>query len=59
MRADENVLLITPTKVPKIQVKFEDICVIDMKEPCSTPRKAASPPASGPSIPASCSAGPT
>ncbi len=31
MRADENVLLITPTKVPKIQVKFEDICVIDMK----------------------------
>lgn len=31
MRADENVLLITPTKVPKMNITFEDICAVDMQ----------------------------
>lgn len=30
LRADENVVLITPTKVAKIAVTFEDICAVDM-----------------------------
>ena len=30
LRADENVILITPTKVAKADVRFEDICAIDM-----------------------------
>ena len=30
LRADENVFLITPTKVAKADVRFEDICAIDM-----------------------------
>ncbi len=30
LRADENVVLITPTKVAKIAITFEDICAVDM-----------------------------
>jgi len=30
LRADEDVILITPTKVAKADVRFEDICAIDM-----------------------------
>lgn len=30
LRADENTVLITPTKVAKADVKFEDICAVDM-----------------------------
>ena len=30
MRADENVVLITPTQLPKKDVRFEDICAVDM-----------------------------
>jgi len=30
-RVAEDVVLITPTKVPKITVKFDDICIINMK----------------------------
>lgn len=31
LRADENVILITPTKVAKAEVAFDDICAIDME----------------------------
>lgn len=31
LRADENVIVITPTKVAKADVRFEDICIIDMQ----------------------------
>ena len=31
LRADDNVILITPTKVAKADVCFEDICAIDME----------------------------
>lgn len=31
LRADENVVLITPTKVAKISITFEDICAVDMQ----------------------------
>ena len=30
LRADENVVLITPTKVAKLAITFEDICAVDM-----------------------------
>ena len=30
MRTDDNTLLITPTKVAKMDVRFKDICVIDL-----------------------------
>ena len=30
-RAAENVIVITPTKVPKADVKFDDVCLIDLK----------------------------
>ena len=30
-RVDENVVLITPTKVPKVKIEFDDVCIIDMK----------------------------
>lgn len=30
LRADDNVVLITPTKVPKITITFDDICAVDM-----------------------------
>ncbi|MDO4547106.1 MAG: class II aldolase/adducin family protein [Clostridia bacterium] len=30
LRADENTVLITPTKVAKLEVTFEDICAVDM-----------------------------
>lgn len=30
LRADENVLLITPTKVAKVSIQFDDICAVDM-----------------------------
>jgi L-fuculose-phosphate aldolase len=30
-RADENVILITPTKVPKADIQFNDVCIIDPK----------------------------
>ncbi len=29
-RVDENVMLITPTKVPKANIKFDDVCIIDL-----------------------------
>ena len=31
LRAAENVILITPTKVAKAEVAFDDICAIDME----------------------------
>lgn len=31
LRAGENVVLITPTKVAKISITFEDICAVDMQ----------------------------
>lgn len=30
-RVEENVVLVTPTKVAKRKIKFDDICIIDMK----------------------------
>lgn len=30
LRADENVVLITPTKVAKLDITFEDICAVDL-----------------------------
>lgn len=30
LRADDNVVLITPTKVAKISITFDDICAVDM-----------------------------
>ena len=29
-RVDENVVLITPTKVAKRSVQFDDVCIVDM-----------------------------
>lgn len=31
LRADDNVVLITPTKVAKLAITFEDICAVDMQ----------------------------
>ena len=31
LRADDDVVLITPTKVAKLAITFEDICAVDMQ----------------------------
>ena len=41
MRVEEDALLITPTKVAKLDVRFEDICVITWGRSCSRPQAQA------------------